>query len=85
MPVAVPTRVKGGRSGSGGGGGGASATSAGGAGGAEGRREAEKIGRSRVAESAEMGIPQSGLPPAGDGPGFAYLAAAGCGTVIKVF
>ena len=67
LPIAVPTSVKGGRSGSAGGGG-ASATGTGGAdgaGGAGGRRDAEKSGRSCVTESELTGIPHSGLPPGG--------------------
>jgi len=57
-------------------GGGASATGMGGAGDAGGRRDAEKIGRSRVAESEPMGIPHSGLPPVGGCRRFGFLTAA---------
>jgi hypothetical protein len=49
-------------------------------GGAGGWRDALKIGRSRVAESKLIGIPQSGLPP---GTGFRTFGfVAGCGSVL---
>jgi hypothetical protein len=64
LPIAVPCSVKRGRSGSAGGEG--LAIDAGGAGGGGGgRRDAEKSGRSRVAESELMGIRDRGLPCGG--------------------
>ena len=67
LPIAVPTSVRSGRSGSAnlGAAAGASATRGATTGGAGGRRDTEKIGRSRVAERALMGVPQSGLPRRG--------------------
>ena len=64
-PMIVPTRVKGGAScvlttAVGGGGAGAAATAGGG-----GRRDEENNGRSRVAESFEIGMAHKGLPAAG--------------------
>ena len=62
-PMIVPTKVKGGVSGAGG----CTATVGVGAGaaatvGVRGRRDAEKSGRSRVAESFEMGMAHKGFP-----------------------
>lgn len=62
-PMIVPTKVKGGLSGAGG----CTATVGVGAGaaatvGVRGRRDAEKSGRSRVAESFEMGMAHKGFP-----------------------
>ena len=56
LPIAVPCRVKGGRSGSAGGEDLAIDAAAGRRGGAGERRDAEKSGRSRVAESEVEGI-----------------------------
>ena len=85
LPIAVPTSVKGGRSGSAGGGG-ASATGMGGgangAGGAGGRRDAEKSGRSCVTESELTGIPHNGLPPGGGCRRSGFFAAARCCSVV---
>jgi hypothetical protein len=68
--------VNGGGSGAPGGGGGAPATGMGGGGGTGGRLEAENIGRSRVAESKLIGIPQSGLAPGGTGRRSGFFSAA---------
>jgi hypothetical protein len=75
IPTAVPMSVNGGGSGAPGGGGGASATGMGGGGGTGGRLEAEKIGRSRVADSKLIGIPQSGLAPGGTARGAGFFSA----------
>ena len=75
VPTAVPTSVNGGGSGAPGGGGGAPATGMGGGGGTGGRLEAEKIGRSRVADSKLIGIPQSGLAPGGTARGSGFFSA----------
>jgi hypothetical protein len=80
LPIAVPCSVKGGRSGSGGGGDLAiEAGGAGAGGGAAGRRDAEKSGRSRVAESELRGIPHRGLPCGGGcpSPGFSGVRSRG--------
>jgi hypothetical protein len=74
LPIAVPTSVNGGCSGSADGDGGVSTTGLVGAG---GRRDAEKSGRSRMAESELMGIPPSGLPPSGGSRRSGFLAGAG--------
>src|ERR1700730_11415117 len=78
VPIAVPTSVRSGCSGSAGlGGGRAAATRWATTGGMGGRRDAEKIGRSRVASSAPMEIPHSGLPPGGGCRAPASLGAVG--------
>jgi hypothetical protein len=82
LPIAVPCSVKGGCSGSAGGE--DLAIDAGGVGGGGGgRRDAEKSGRSRVAESELMGIRDRGLPCGGGcrSPGFS--AAVSCGPAIS--
>src|SRR3984893_14371870 len=80
-PIAVPTSVRSGCSGSAGlGGGGAAVTRWATTGGMGGRRDAEKIGRSRVASSALIGTPHNGLPPGGGcraPASFASLGAVG--------
>jgi hypothetical protein len=81
VPTAVPMSVNGGGSGAPGGGGGASATGTGGGGGTGRRLEAENIGRSRVAESKLIGIPQSGLAPGRTGRGASFFSAAARWTV----
>src|SRR5271165_1339828 len=65
LPIAVPCSAKGGRSSSAGGEGLAFGVVGGAGGGGGGRREAEKSGRSRVAESESMGIRDRGLPCGG--------------------
>src|SRR3984893_532088 len=78
FPIAVPTSVRSGCSGSAGlGGGGAAITRWATTGAMGGRRDAEKIGRSRVASSALIGIPHSGLPPSAGCPAPAFLGAVG--------
>jgi len=72
-PATVPTNAKGGRSTRGGDGGGADGAAtvtgicAGG-----GRRDGEKIGRSRVLDSVASGIAQSGLALSGRGRGAGF-------------
>ncbi len=51
-------------------------------GGMGGRRDAEKIGRSRVASSVLIGIPHSGLPPGGGCRAPMSLGAAGSCSVF---
>src|ERR1700726_438068 len=78
LPQAVPTSVRSGCSGSAGlGGGGGAVTRWATTGGMGGRRDAEKTGRSRVASSALIGIPHSGLPPGGACRPSASLGAVG--------
>src|ERR1700730_19471482 len=86
-PTMVPTRTRLGFSGSagGGGGGGAGTTATGATASCGGRREAENIGRSRVAVSADSGMAQSGLALVGAGSldgatDGATVAATGGGT-----
>jgi hypothetical protein len=72
LPIAVPCSDRGGRSGSGAGDG--LAIDVGGCAGgtAGGRRDAEKSGRSRVAESELMGIRHRGLPCGGARPSVGF-------------